>query len=664
MKKILALLIAISCMKMESLCQTVSLNVSFDDDMAAGVKGHAKLFDGYFTTKEIPAASFQQSKNFTITAWVAPQEYASTVAAIVDKESGFKSGYLLGINQYGKLVAAAAVGNQWIELVSTDALPLLKWSYISMVVEDKKEVSVFINGKKSGSLAIDSNIVFCDTCNVVIGKTQTKTTAANTERATSAFIKTNNRFDGLIDELNVYPSAFTENEIATQFASVTINTPQPLQFRQMPGGTNTPAKFGAYYTNLKYSSGWDALWRGSEYPDIVVRFDSSPIKFVFWRGTGYIPAIVNDKNMWASDQSVEHYGSGECYEAMGDKQARYTTVKIIENTAARAVIHWRYALAGIKHQLLPEDENGWSDWVDEYWTIYPDGIAARKQVLWSKRYEKDKGVMQWQETIFFCQPGTRPQDNVEMDAITFMDMQGNKKTYNWQNGPPKMKVFDVPQYQPIEMINFKAAYKPFNIFNEKRFCKPFSFGNMKDYTTFPNWNHWPVQQVMSDGRNAVAPDKPSHASLTDSNGKIQIEEKKEDGSYWVAMLKGMTNEPIDALLPLAKSWNAAPPVTKLSKGTTAVYDKYQRAYIFSSAAAAAKEISFTINATDSSPVYNLPMVINNWNVKNIQVVLNGKIVKAGADFTVGSIAGLDESKTLLFVKVKSVKPISIKLLSK
>lgn len=201
-----------------------------------------------------------------------------------------------------------------------------------MSVEAGKEINIFINGKKSGSLAIDGAIIFCDTCKLSLGKTQTKTTAANTERATSAFIKTNNRFDGLMDELYIYPTAVSESEITAKLSSTRIANPQPLQFRQMPSGSNAPAKFGAYYTKLKYAEGWDALWRGSEYPDIVVRFDNSPIKFVFWRGTGYIPAIVNEKNMWATDQSLEHYGTGECYEAMGDKQARYTHVRIIENT--------------------------------------------------------------------------------------------------------------------------------------------------------------------------------------------------------------------------------------------------------------------------------------------------------------------------------------------
>jgi hypothetical protein len=407
---------------------------------------------------------------------------------------------------------------------------------------------------------------------------------------------------------------------------------------------------------LKYSPGWDALWRGSEFPDIVVRFENSPIKYVFWRGTGYIPAIVNEKNMWMTDQSLEHWGTGECYEAMGDKQARYSHVRIIENTPARVVVHWRYALAGIKHQLFPEDENGWSDWADEYWTIYPDGIAARKQVLWSKRYETDKGSMQWQETIFFCQPGTRPQDNVDMEAITFLDMKGNKASYSWQDGPPKLKMFDKPKYQSIELVNFKATYKPFSIFDEKRVCQPFSFGNKKEYTTFPNWNHWPVQQVMSDGRNAIAPDKPSHASLTGSNGKMQIVEKKADGVYWASSLRGMTDQPIETLMDLAKSWNYAPAIS--SNSATFAYDKYQRAYIVSGAKEA---FDFTVNATENTPVCNLSLVLENYKkgIKSIKV--NGKKLKQGKDYNIGQVEGLENTNTVLFIKVKSSTVFNVKI---
>ncbi|OIP83993.1 MAG: hypothetical protein AUK44_03755 [Porphyromonadaceae bacterium CG2_30_38_12] len=634
---------------------------SFDSGSADGVKGKAMVFDGVFTEQSVSHDKLAMTPDFTVEAWIAPQEYASNLAAIVDREVEFKQGFIFGVNPTGKLVAGVAVKDAWISCTSHESVPLLKWSHIALTVENGKAITVFINGKKSGSTILNDLITFCNDCPLSIGKTQTKLTAANTERETSSFVKTYNRFDGLMDELNIHNTVLTEEAIAQKVNATKLAVEQPLQYHKMPSGANLPTKFGAVYTQLKYAPAWDKLWRGSEKPDIVVRFDNSPVRYVFWRGTGYIPAIVNEKDQWMSDQSLEHWGTGECYEAMGDKQARYSHVRLLENTPARVVIHWRYALAGIIHQLFPDDENGWSDWADEYWTIYPDGIAARKQVLWSKRFDTDKGSMQFQETIFFCQPGTRPQDNVEMEAITFLDMKGNKASYNWNDGPPKLKMFSNPKYQSIELVNFKANYKPFSIFDEKRVCQPFSFGNMKEYTTFPNWNHWPVQQVMSDGRNAVAPDKPSHSSLTGSNGKMQIVEKKSEGEYWASSLRGMTDSSIETLMPLAKSWNYAPPASNISVGFTASYDKYQRAYVLKSTSKNPKSILFTVNASEASPVQNLAFVIENFSEPIKKITLNKKTLKPGKDFYVGQVDGLEGTNTVVFVKVVSVNPVVIKV---
>ena len=68
---------------------------------------------------------------------------------------------------------------------------------------------------------------------------------------------------------------------------------------------------------------------------------------------------------------------------MSDKQDRYSHVNIVESSDARVVVHWRYALAEVEHYLgaEPDPLTGWFDWADEYWTVYPDGVAIRKQVL-------------------------------------------------------------------------------------------------------------------------------------------------------------------------------------------------------------------------------------------------------------------------------------------
>jgi len=50
-------------------------------------------------------------------------------------------------------------------------------------------------------------------------------------------------------------------------------------------------------------------------------------------------------------------------------------------------VHWRYALSETKNykRAYPNPLTGCSNWGDEYWTVYPDGVAVRKQVPWSSR---------------------------------------------------------------------------------------------------------------------------------------------------------------------------------------------------------------------------------------------------------------------------------------
>ena len=63
-----------------------------------------------------------------------------------------------------------------------------------------------------------------------------------------------------------------------------------IQPRRMPSGPKGPGRFGAGYCKLKYYEQWDALWRVDEHPDVLVRFDQTPVRVVFWRGSRYSPA--------------------------------------------------------------------------------------------------------------------------------------------------------------------------------------------------------------------------------------------------------------------------------------------------------------------------------------------------------------------------------------
>jgi len=626
-----------------------------------GISGNTLMFDGYSTevVRKTKPGDFSP-ESFTITAWIAPQEYSWNISAIINQQKDFKSGFLFGINHLGKLVAGIAIGNDWKTFVSTDSIPLLEWSFVAMKYEKNTGITFFIGGKEAGKNSFSGEPNFAATENISIGITQTPMAPAFTERKTSKDILSWMRFDGLIDELQLFDKALPHKEISALYGAVKLSNQPPLEFRKMPSGSDKPMPFGAYYTKLQYAPGWDALWAGSEFPDVVVRFAGSPAKLVFWRGTGYIPALVSENGIWMTDQSLENFGTGECYEAMGDKQCRYSHVRIIENSPARCVIHWRHALAGIKHQLLHENVNIYGDWADEYWTVYPDGVAVRKQVLWTDFWEKEKKVYQFQETIFFNQPGTKPQDNVEYKAIEFLDLEGNKAAYSWENGAPK--AFDKTKNQAIQLINFKSKWKPFGIFTPDRVTFPFNFGWVPGYSTFPCWNHWPVSQIASDGRNAVAPDKPSHSSLTQVNGDFQVVEMGADNTVLTRSLVGMTDKPIDSLMSLARSWNYPPAVKLLTDGfSSAGYDKYQRSYNFECTSDKNQSLEFELQASKNSPICNLSLVIKNSNSTTAGVEIDGVKKVLNKDYFVSFQPTLDGNEMIIWLYLKSEKVTKIKI---
>ena len=57
----------------------------------------------------------------------------------------------------------------------------------------------------------------------------------------------------------------------------------------------------------------------------------------------------------------------------------------------------------------------WGDWADEYWAVYPDGVAVRRSVLWMTARDREKTV--FQESIVFVPPGERPEDSLNFDAL-------------------------------------------------------------------------------------------------------------------------------------------------------------------------------------------------------------------------------------------------------
>ena len=160
-----------------------------------------------------------------------------------------------------------------------------------------------------------------------------------------------------------------------------------------------PGSLGAYQTRLAFTPEWDAPWRVGPRCDVVVRFDHTAGRLVFWHGANYVPCWVNEAGQWYSDGAVLRPGAGP----QQDRLCRFAFASAIESSDARVVVRWRYAPVDAKGELIHADPvTRWNDWVDECYTIYPDASGVRSVTLHSSEWSQPYWV---QQSTLIRQPG-------------------------------------------------------------------------------------------------------------------------------------------------------------------------------------------------------------------------------------------------------------------
>jgi len=653
-----------------------------------GVSGNALRFDGYTTSvTRRDAVAPRLDGPFTIEAWVALQSYPWTWCPIVDNEHDDQAGYYFGIDPEGRIGLHLAVGGFWQTTTSDLAVPLYKWNHLAGAFDPGGGIFLYLNGKLVRQLAIQGKPTFAQHTNLMIGRNNEPRPLAHAVRRPlpSSFsrpLPMPISLDGIVDELRIYRRALGAGELEQLWSRNRPVGPDPLFRPVLPSGPDGPGRFGAYYTRLQYLDAWEALWRVSDHTDVLVRFDEAPYKFVFWRGTR-VPCWVTENGIWYSNEFFETWDPDmkTGAEPLADKQTRYSHVRIIESHDARVVLHWRYAPVQIDYELAHVDATGWGDWVDEYYTIYPDGTSVRKVNVWTSKAHRTadaRSFREWHESIIVNPPGTRAEDNIKTEAVTLADLDGNAQTYSWANGPPggpqalrpdqqwyetiranspNTKWLSKPAYPAIHLVHLKAAYNPYVIVDPKGVLIATLGGYQGNY---PSWNHWPVSQIFSYGRYSVTHERPSHSSLTHIYWPPA--EQTENRVTWI-MLHGMTDKPIAELGPLAKSWISAPNLTINGTGFRSEgYDRTERAYVITRAAqnhSATLEIS--IRASNQSPIVNPAFLIRNWGSRGVDLKVDGRTVPIGRDFRVGRLHHPEGSDLAIWIRWRSTSPVKLSL---
>lgn len=648
-------------------------------DLLKGVKGNALRFDGYSTHVIIPQNQLPNiPKSLTITVWIAVGTYPWNDAPIIENYNE-STGIFVGITSEGRIQFKVGIDGKWYSVQTKTACPLYKWIFITAIYNYKDGISLYVDGDWVESIGFEkeSGTILLPRESTYIGRAAKAVKPAQYYLPDSS-LETIFYLDCIIDELKLFNHSFTVDQVNEEFNSITNVGVPPLEKRGLPTIPRNADRFGAYYTQLKYTKEWDRLWRIREHADVVVNFDDAPYSFVFWHGANYIPHWVTGNGIWYTNEFNEAwapntFGSAE---PMSDKQCKHSHVRIIESNDARVIVHWRYALIDTRGVQANVDWfTGWGDWSDEYYVIYPDGIGIRDITLHSTR---PMAPHEFQESIILISESQRPEDVLEINSVTFFNMEGESHIYSWEKGRPDY--FIKPRNKNIEVINIKSNSVPFFIvpdgpcvvagylFNGRHrrnpFFFPYYFSTRLEYSKWPWHRAWPIATIPSDGAGTHYSDRPSHTNVS----SMAEWEDYEVGPKFRRriMMHGLWDKnryPLDDLVDLARSWLRAPEIElKSSDYISEGYFKHERAYYFScSNPESNSPLEFMINANEDNPVLNPVFVIRNLST-DLELEINDRKFSQGKDFKYGINYGLENNNVVIWIKHQATKPTKIKII--
>lgn len=369
-------------------------------------------------------------------------------------------------------------------------------------------------------------------------------------------------------------------------------------------------------STIPYEDGWDA-----SLDDVVVSLPAGG-RFVFWRGSSYVP-------FWASAMgtglSYEWAESGplpggfvDSVEPLMDKELRYGRVDVVESTPARVHVRWTYQSTDFNYKV-------WGDAAQEDFYFYPDGYGTRVLTLKSapdSDYELSEFIV------------LAPQDAYPLEflpantSIATLDLAGRRNDIVFPKSkssvaggavePPLL--YRAPLHRADE--NTAIYFNPRDVFESAELVQFEPFSADGELVTPAYWgSHWPLSRGKSTGgaiddRIRIAPSHNSLLSWAMHRPKPISEQRGEmidalgaarqmQVQQW-AWLIGYTSAPDDEVLDLARSF-AHPPSIEDVKGARLNVESYAETRRAVCMTVEKPEIEFQLTPRDVcvNPVFEL-----------------------------------------------------------
>ena len=219
-------------------------------------------------------------------------------------------------------------------------------------------------------------------------------------------------------------------------------------------------------SSIDYDTAWDA-----KFNDVVV-FLPNGSRYVFWRGSSYIPFWAGLHNTglcyeWA-ETTPPPDGFVDSVEPLMDKELRYGRVKIMESTASRIHVRWTYQSTDFMYKV-------WGDQATEDYYFYPDGFGTRVLTLTSAPgadYELTEFIVLTPQSAF-------PFDVLPSHMADVLFLDGQKRAVTFPYRPEK----DAPAANPNKLTNPKQLPMVFRIFDAKDDPTAAIYFDPRDVTT-------------------------------------------------------------------------------------------------------------------------------------------------------------------------------------
>ena len=331
------------------------------------------------------------------------------------------------------------------------------------------------------------------------------------------------------------------------------------------------------FSSLPYEKGWNENLK-----DVVVSLPNGS-RFVFWRGSSYIPFWAGRYNTAACCEWAEiltrFEDAVDCVEPLMDKELRYSRVEIIESTAARVHVRWTYQSTDLHYKV-------WGDEAVEDYYFNPDGFGTRVVTLKcdpATNYELC-------EFIILTPQGAYPFEVLPENLVDLLALDGGKRELRFPQTAGKATgeapAFDGPTLYRLRLNRDETQSAVF--FTPKGPKEPpLIFGPFSDrgeVMTPCYWgSHWPLARgnatgnaiderihltpthnsVMTWAGNRPAPVRSAELVTLDTRGRSRPMAIRT----WAWMI-GMSDEPDARLIERAQSF-AEPPALEIRGGRVA-----------------------------------------------------------------------------------------------